>query len=142
DAEARRPERVGAVEQIVGDMGGNIRDHQNQLEEGADENNGDSFLEIDADVEDQQWNHGADGQVTDEVDNRLDQRFKDLQAAHENAKRNRQQRRDDPARDDDREAGDRVLPQLARFDHVRAGGHDLRGRGQEKAWLDDAPVTQ
>src|SRR5213596_1124362 len=55
-----RAERVGDVEQILGNAARHVGDQNELLEEGADEDDGDLFLDADADPEDEQWDQGRD----------------------------------------------------------------------------------
>src|SRR3989454_739541 len=90
-----RAERVGDVEQILGDAARDVGDQNELLEEGADEDDGDLFLDADADPEDEQWDQGRDREIANEIGDRFDRRLDDLEAAHQDAERHRDQRGDD-----------------------------------------------
>ena len=60
---------------LVRHMGGHIGHEQDELEERADEDDGDLLRSADADVEDEQRDHGADRQIADEVDHGLHERL-------------------------------------------------------------------
>src|SRR2546422_3545691 len=126
-----RAERVGDVEQILGNAARDVGDQNELLEEGADEDDGDLFLDADADPEDEQWDQGRDREIANEIGDRLDRRLDDLEAAHQDAERHRDQRGDDEARHDLGDTRPRVHEERAVPGHVDARLDDGDGGRQE-----------
>src|SRR5207249_2128665 len=119
------------AEQILGDAARDVGDQNELLEEGADEDDGDLFLDADADPEDEQWDQGRDREIANEIGDRLDRRLDDLEAAHQDAERHRDQRGDDEARHDLGDTRRRVHEERAVPGHVDARLDDGDGGRQE-----------
>jgi hypothetical protein len=76
------PKRVGGVEHLVGHAGGDVRNKDDLLKEGSDEDNRDLLLEPDADPQDEQGDHRRHRQISGEVHDRLECRLDDAETAH------------------------------------------------------------
>ena len=99
DALVAGAERVGGLDQVAPRVADRDRDHQDDLEHRADEDDQQLLHLADAGPQDQQRDEGGGRQVAREGDERLEERLDRLVGAHQDAERHGDQRRQDEAAD-------------------------------------------